>query len=202
MSIEPSSRTLPPIFQEPPDGLDGDWRHGVLLVGLGMYETMEWIDLARTYSSAALSLVERALAQGVEWDNAHPALFMCRHTLELYLKAIFPEWKSIAKSENRHDVGKLGSALKQLLDGKYRDEDVERLCGFIDEFGRIDPKSMVFRFPDGATRSYKAGELSIPDHEIWVDFHHLLETMIQIFEALDIIWLNRLKSHEPTEAKA
>lgn len=66
----PPAERLPPIFQEPPDNLDGDWRHGVLLVGLGEYQAMEWIELARAYRGAALALVERALSRGVEWAEA------------------------------------------------------------------------------------------------------------------------------------
>ncbi|MFC3322660.1 hypothetical protein [Mesorhizobium cantuariense] len=71
-----------PVFQEPPDELDADWTHGLLLVGIGQFPQIEWLEAARSYSAVAMHLVDRALSEGVQWDNAHPALFMCRHALE------------------------------------------------------------------------------------------------------------------------
>jgi hypothetical protein len=65
---------FPKVFQEPPDGLDSDWTHGVLLVGLRQFQSMEWLEAARVYSHTALHLIDRALSHGVEWDEAHPAL--------------------------------------------------------------------------------------------------------------------------------
>lgn len=188
----PPAERLPPIFQEPPDNLDGDWRHGVLLVGLGEYQAMEWIELARAYRGAALALVERALSRGVEWDEAHPALFLCRHTLELYLKAVLPDWKEHLPKEGRnsHAIAPLAVRLAEGLAGQYRTEEIERLCAFIDEFGKIDPKAMVFRFPDGATETFKNATDSTPPVELWVDFRHLSETMVLIYDALERVRLN------------
>ena len=190
----PPAERLPPIFQEPPDDLDGDWRHGVLLAGLGEYQTMGWIESARAYRDAALALVERALSRGVEWDEAHPALFLCRHTLELYLKAVLPDWKDHLpkKDQNKHAVAPLAARLAEVLEGRYRTEEIERLCAFIDEFGKIDPKAMVFRFPDGATETFKKATDSTPPFELWVDFRQLSETMVLIYDALERVWLNSI----------
>lgn len=186
-----AARSLPPIFQEPPDDLDSDWRHGVLLVGVGMVETMGWIELARAYRSAAMVLVGRALEHGVEWDAAHSALFLCRHTLELYLKAIVQDGTMTAPvSGNGHGLGSLGARLAQLLKGHYWAEDVERLCAFIDEFDAIDPKAMVFRFPDGGSRTFK-GDYPPQGYEIWVDFRQMAKTLEVVFNALDTVYLNK-----------
>lgn len=177
------------IFQEPPDDLNSDWRHGVLLVGLGEYQCMGLIEAARAYRGAALALVERALSGGVEWAEAHPALFLCRHTLELYLKAVLPDWEAHRANGNKHDIVSLAARLAEVLNDQYRMDEIERLCAFIDEFGKIDPKAMVFRFPDGAQQTFKRG-IPKPDYEIWIDFRHLLETMVLIFDALERVWLN------------
>jgi hypothetical protein len=105
MNGEQQRNQVPSVFQEPPDEIDSDWNHGVLLVGLGTYPQLEWLEAARAYSSAAMHLLDRALQDGVQWDNAHPALFLCRHSVELYLKAAVPEWGSAARGCRTEECG-------------------------------------------------------------------------------------------------
>jgi HEPN domain-containing protein len=185
------STILPFVFQEPPDELNSDWTHGVLLVGLGDFPTMEWFEAARAYSSVARHLVDRALKQGVAWDDAHPALFMCRHALELYLKTAIPDWNA-ERSANGHNLSGLIARLRQDLQGRYRSENVEALCAFLRAFADIDPKAMVFRFPDGGLRSF--GTSNHPSHEVWVDFRALEVSIGAVFDALDRVCLEGLRS--------
>lgn len=182
---------LPLVFQEPPDGLDSDWTHGVLLVGLERFPTMDWFEAARAYSSVARHLVDRALEHGVAWDDAHPALFMCRHALELYLKTAIPDWNA-GRAANGHDLSGLTARLRRDLQGRYRSEDVEALCTFLRAFAEIDPKAMVFRFPDGGLRSF--GKSAHPSHEIWVDFRALKASIGAVFDALDRLCLEGMRS--------
>jgi hypothetical protein len=182
---------LPLIFQEPPDGLDSNWTHGVLLVGLGGFPTMEWLEAARAYSSVARHLVDRTLDLGVAWDNAHPALFICRHALELYLKTAIPDWNT-TRTANGHDLSGLTARLRQDLQDRYRSVDVEALCAFLCAFADIDPKAMVFRFPDGGLRSF--GKSDHPSQEIWVNFRALKVNIGAVFDAFDRICLEGLRS--------
>lgn len=179
---------FPKVFQNPPDGLDGDWTHGVLLVGVRQFQSMEWLEAARVYSATALHLIDRALANGVEWGEAHPALFMCRHSLELYLKAAIPDWGT-PKRGNGHDLAPLIDRLKAHLSVRYHAADVERLTSFLREFSEFDPKAMVFRFPDGGLRSVEDSGM---DYEVWVDFRALKTTIRSVFTALDHVCLNNM----------
>lgn len=180
---------LSQVFQDPPDGLDSDWTHGVLLVGVGQFRSMDWLEAARVYSSTALHLIDRALAQGVRWDDAHPALFLCRHSLELYLKAIIPDWGTL-QGNNGHGLAALIDRLKIDLAGRHHATDVERLCAFLQEFSEFDPKAMVFRFPDGGERSFR--RCATPNQEVWVDFRALKASIKDVFWALDFVCLNNM----------
>ena len=174
-----------------PDELDSDWTHGVLLLGVGQFQSMEWLEAARVYSDTALHLIDRALSQGVRWDDAHPALFLCRHSLELYLKAAIPDWRT-AQVGNGHDLAALTNQLRRDLEGRYRAADVERLCAFLREFANFDPKAMVFRFPDGGAHSFKGK--AHPDYENWVDFRGLKSSIQAVFSALDRLCLEHMAS--------
>ncbi len=74
-----------PLLQEPPDGLDETWRHGVFLNGGSVNEFLE---LARNYKQTAEAVLESALKSGEPRDWGYPVMFAYRHTLELYLKVI------------------------------------------------------------------------------------------------------------------
>ena len=50
----------------------------------------------------------------------------------------------------------------------------------------LSPKSMEFRYRDGAVVSF--GDAPLDDPEIWVDFIALRESLVKIFEALDNVW--------------
>jgi hypothetical protein len=178
-----------PVFQEPSDELDADWTHGLLLVGIGQFPQIEWLEAARSYSGVALHLVERALSEGVYWDNAHPALFMCRHALELYLKTAISDWASI-RGKNGHALAPLINRLRLDLKTLYHHSDVERLCQFLEEFSEIDPNATVFRFPDGKGNSTESK--SLPHYELWVDFRALKFTAQAVFRALDLVCLDNM----------
>lgn len=178
--------TMRPIFQEPPDGLDSDWRHGALLVGLGQRAQMEPIELAQSFHDAAKHLLDRALRDGLGWEAVHPIVYQYRHALELYLKAILPPDK------RNHDIGRLRQRLKDLLQGRYRSDHIARLLGYIEEFERIDPSSTVFRYAEPAAAVYARHQAPSPPCEIWVDFRHLEQTMDAVFWALHHVWLRGL----------
>lgn len=187
--VRVQTEQFPKVFQDPPDGLDSDWTHGVLLVGVKQFQSMEWLEAARVYSATALHLIDRALVNGVEWDEAHPALFMCRHSLELYLKAALPNW-DMQKRVNGHDLSPLIDRLKADLSGRYRAADIERLGSFLLEFSEFDPKAMIFRFPDGGLRS--VGDSHGMDYEVWVDFRALETNIRAVFDALDRVCLDNM----------
>ena len=53
----------------------------------------------------------------------------------------------------------------------------------------LSPKSMEFRYSDGAVVSF--GDAPLDDPEIWVDFVALRESLTKVFEALDKVWMQQ-----------
>src|SRR5260221_11668361 len=83
-----------PLFEEVPDDVDETWRHIVLMGGMAMRDpTPSFLTAARTYRWAADVLAAAAIHDGELWRTTDPVLFLYRHALELYLKALMPkEW--------------------------------------------------------------------------------------------------------------
>jgi len=179
---------LSPLFQEPPDDLgDRDWTPGALLVALGTYSAYERIEVARAFRTAADRLLDSAISAREGWEAVYPILFCYRHTTELYLKAI------LLDAPFRHGLDELASDLQQKVQGKYRQDHVDRLISRIRELHRIDPSSTVFRYADAAERAYRNSGVALPEQELWVDFPHLRRSMGDVFNALDMIWRRRLE---------
>lgn len=183
---------LKPIFTDPPDTIEEEAHCGVLF---SPEPIMSWLEAARVYGDTAKHLIARAIKNGVPWDEAHPALFMCRHVLELYLKALLPDWKERKKKyaqAHSHSIGYLASELREILSSRYNKQDIEELCQFLDTFDSIDPKAMVFRFPDGAIGSY--GQDNKPDYELWVDFRNLRDSFDAVTHVLDHLCLRKMET--------
>ncbi|WP_291521623.1 hypothetical protein [Acidithiobacillus sp.] len=82
--------------------------------------------------------------------------------------------------------------LKPHIESIYPADQVSWLLDRIAEFDRLDPKSTVFRYPDGAHSSYKAG--AAPDPETWVDFRRLQRSAHKMFQGFERIRLHLLDS--------
>ena len=96
---------------------------------------------------------------------------------------LWPIWPTIAKGE------------QVLLNWLTLHVDADRKLSLLDriaEFDRLDPKSTVFRYPDGAHSSYKAG--AAPDPETWVDFRRLQRAAHKMFQGFERIRLHLLDS--------
>lgn len=154
-----------PILQEPPEGLDETWTHGLLLNGA---PADGFLELARNYRRSADALLDSALKSSEARDWGYPALFAYRHALELYLKIIG------RIEEPTHSlkecVTKIENRLKQRIGSPIRE--------WILEFDHVDPCGTAFRYADDDVGLLQYGEF-------WVDFSQLKHAMGIIFEALD-----------------
>jgi len=169
---------------------DGSEEHfpGFLLVNHGRTETTDAKNLAWAYAQMTLQGIEFGLGNLEVPEAAFPALYMARHTLELYLKGLVPDWDSRRdrKKATAHHIDYLVDILRARLILEYDTEQTIALTKFLNQFSMLDPKSMAFRYRDGAVVSF--GNAPLDDPEIWVDFVALRETLVQIFEALDKVW--------------
>lgn len=165
------ARLNTPLFQDVPDEIDETWQHGVLIGGMA---ERDWPQVARSYKRAADELVSHALSQGEPHEIAYPIIFLYRHAVELYLKAMLD-----ARPEH-HVIGELVGLLERQCGGTVAGWVKARLW----DFHRIDRMSDVFRY---------AGSPS--GGELWVDLCHLQVVMERMAEAFEY---HITKSHTGT----
>lgn len=148
---------MPSIFEEVPVDLDERWYHGFLVGGMALWRDAG--DLAEIYRRNGDALIDRALdEQDLSNQYAYPALYLYRHALELYLKAILGDAKKVHKLDDM--VGSLETSGKA----------PGWLLVTLREFASVDPDAQAFRFHDG-----RIGEAL--EAESWVDFRNLQEAM-------------------------
>lgn len=133
--------------------------------------------IADEYFEAAKVLMDGLAHSGNYSDlKAYPIVFLYRHALELYLKALLVMGDSLAsllgdarlefdlQKANNHDLTRLLSELEQLFSAigwSWEDYGTSALSeqefrSIISEFDEVDPNSHAFRYPvkkDGSTPS-------------------------------------------------
>lgn len=149
-----------PVFQEIPDGIDETW-HGVVVGGMA---SRNWPQVARAYKKAADELWKQALNQCEPHELDYPIIFLYRHTIEVYLKAM------LNAPPETHDLGRLMELLEQQFGNQIDHSVKDRLR----DFQRMDQHSDVFRYAQPP-----------PDGELWVDFHQLKLVMDRLVEAFE-----------------
>ena len=164
----------PSLFAELPDDLDGTWQHG-FIVG-GMAHHTDPFTVARAYVNAGDVLTEHPTDKGEPWEVAYPVLFLYRHAIELYLKAI------VQPQQDTHDLSQLTLRFIDYVTNELGETVPDWFQQYLREFSAIDPRSTAFRYVDGrATRPL------IESNEAWVEFAHLREVvgaLVAIFERL------------------
>jgi hypothetical protein len=150
--------------------------------------------LAAAYGEATFAAIDLALEntalphRDAVPEAAYPALFLARHTLELYLKGLIPDWRQLKGKENGHQIDYLADQLARRIDGRYHTDHVDILSRFLNRIHAIDPRSAAFRFPDGAEQDFEKSKIPPPEVEFWINFQALRDSLKQVFEALDKIW--------------
>lgn len=162
------------IFQEPPEDLDESWTHGALVGGLVWLSHQA--DIARSYSCAADTLIEKAVEERLSWEVVYPVIFLYRHAVEIALKALFPG------VPHNHQLNKLIDQADVRIRAVLPTHEADWVKARLLEFVEVDPRSTAFRFAgakvDGVIRS---------DGEWWIDFPHLRQTMKIILPLLEVI---------------
>jgi|GEM_PF-796575 len=171
-----------PLLQDPPEGLDETWTHGVFFNGAW---GTEFLELARSYRGMADSMLTSAIERQEAVDSAHPILFAYRHTLELYLKIIGET------DEPTHSLRRCLQLVEKRFDGK-KVREPER--GWILEMDSIDPFGTAFRYADETSITGKYDEL-------WLDLVHLKFAMTKVFDVLDHSILHFGCSGKPAKKK-
>ena len=152
-----------PLFREPPDDLNQEWRHGAVFSG--MSEVADMFALAESYKVAGDRLADVAVSSDSVFDSVCPVIFNYRHATELYLKATIPH------PEKNHDLLGLLRKFKGMLRSEFRTTIPSWMEDIIIAFHDCDPKGITFR--------YGGGE----DREVWIDLLHIKTLMGWMAEA-------------------
>lgn len=148
---------ITPLFREPPDELNEDWRHGALIGG--MAEHGDTFEMADSYKLAGDMLVDAALSNDEACELICPVIYNYRHATELYIKAII-----IHKRKN-HNLLWILQKFKELLRTEFHTILPNWFEGIILAFNYFDPNGTTFRY-GGFTPG-----------EVWVDIVHMKTLM-------------------------
>ncbi len=159
------------IFQDPPDGLDETWTHGLLFLGP---KIGDYLGVARSYKLAVDEMISAALRSNEAHKYDYPILYLCRHTLELYLKMFGYDRRPDDTDDRTHSLAacmrEVEKKLGQKIAGIFR--------SWIEEFHAMDEKGATFRYEDGTDgRGYHV--------ELWVDLHQLQFAMDRLCAAFE-----------------
>jgi hypothetical protein len=137
-----------------------------------------WVQVQEAYRSAGLTLLRIAEdAKSRREADVYPALFLCRHAIELELKAALgiAYVADHATDLRTHDLAKLWkmfASCDQLnfIQLSQNGESLavlpllERMRACVQELNEVDPSSMVFRYPvDKQLQSADFSGISIPN---------------------------------------
>jgi len=157
------NKSVNKIFQDVPDDIDEGWRHGALLGG--MATAFNQSDIARAYKAAGDVLAERCTREVEAYEVIYPLVFLYRHSLESYLKAI------VEPEERNHGLHPLIEQLKNHILQKYNEILPSQVEAWLLEFDRADPGSSTFRYADTNMPDFNT------DGECWVDIQNLKKVM-------------------------
>lgn len=102
---------ITPLLTEPPENMDESWQHGVLHGGLAEVGDRCW--LAESYMLAGHRLIDIALENEEVQRLSYPAIYNCRHAMELYLKAV------LEIQEQTHDLTWLFTEFEMMRKAKF-----------------------------------------------------------------------------------
>lgn len=131
--------------------------------------------------------------------------FCCRHTIELQLKALLPQFRSLLSEKQRgafhHDILKLWQELKPLIIKAFPDElkDYKHAERIITQFNVIDPDGEELRYDTrrgDESKTLKAIEIIDIDQ-----FHAAADAVITYLDTLDTAVLEHLGFKQEMEAE-
>jgi hypothetical protein len=148
-----------PIFREYSEEI---LTKNIWMIG-GMVTNADIMSLANSYKMAGDILVEVGLKNEQNKDLIYPAIFNYRHSTELYLKAVLPNYKDTHKLRN------LYSDFKLLIKQECNEDIPSWFENIVIAFDEFDPNGTSFRYGDKVYRD-----------ELFVDLAHI-KIMMEYF---------------------
>ena len=167
-----------PLFEEPTAAIErpNQWSEPLgFLVGGGANQ--QYQHLGQQYYNAAEHLVEGIKHQDVaDYEVANPVLYLYRHSIELFLKAIM---QGAAKT---HSLDTLADEYRDFIKDEFGSDCPKWIITRMKELGAIDPNSTAFRYNMTYNKQAKTDE-PVPG-EFHVNLHHLKSAMTALNVAL------------------
>lgn len=167
-----------PLFEEPTAAIErpDQWSEPLGFMVGGM-ANQPYQHLGQQYYNAAYQLVESIKHQDVaDCEVANPVLYLYRHSIELFLKAIM---RDAAKT---HSLDTLADEYRAFIKEEFDADCPVWIISRMKELGAIDPNSTAFRYNLTYDRQKK---IDFPiGGELHVNLHHLQAAMTALNVAL------------------
>ena len=167
-----------PLFEEPTPALSraDQWSEPLgFLIGGGANQPFQ--HLGQQYYDAADTLVECIKHKHIaDYKVANPVLYLYRHSIELFLKAI------MQGAARTHSLDSLAEEYRVFIKAEFDADVPEWIIGRMKELGAIDPNSTAFRYNMTYDRTTKSDHPV--DGEYHVNLHHLQSAMSVLVTAL------------------
>lgn len=161
-----------PIFEEP-DHLHertDEWSEpkGFMVGGMA---NMSFQHLGQQYFDAAHALVDHILNKDHHPDYrlSNPVLYLYRHSIELFLKAI------LAGAAKTHSLETLVDEYREFIKAEFDADVPQWIITRMTELAEIDPNSTAFRYNKVYDRATKTDNPVAGEY--FVDLHHLRSAM-------------------------
>lgn len=160
------------IFREPPDDLDESW-FGAIVGTFGGYR--DFFTVAQSFRNAANCLIYTHKNNHYECEVLDPLLYLYRHSLELYMKALIVAHNHgcDVKKDYGHSLSKLfKEAVAVVKTLGY--EMPERAKRIVAEMSEVDSASFSFRYDGDWSKS-----------EYWIGYDNLKNDFNCFFDRLE-----------------
>ncbi|MDO6803942.1 hypothetical protein Q4595_15940 [Wenyingzhuangia sp. 1_MG-2023] len=111
-----------------------------LFIAGGILGGAEKLDLADSYKNSADLLVENIQNEHNKWTVFFPIIYLYRHSIELYFKAIIKE------ENTTHDLTKLLIYFNKIIETKFNTNPPIWFENMVKSFNDFDPRSTSFRY--------------------------------------------------------
>lgn len=145
---------------------------------VGGMANLSYQHLGQQYFNAAHMLSEHIIEKEyfADWELSNPVLYLYRHSIELFLKAIMRD------SAKTHDLATLSSEYKDFIKSTFDADVPSWILDRMGELSIIDPNSTAFRYNKVFS---KASKSDVPvAGEFHVDLRHLQSAMLALNTAL------------------
>lgn len=164
------------LFQEPPENVDETWTHGAMLGGMCGYDEQQ---MAESYFVAGDALIGAVLdGQRDGCDMINPVMYVYRHGIELYLKAI------VQPAVRDHNLASLLEHFCRHVRARYREPVPRWITKPVSELASYDRGSDIFRY-----ETDRSGRYFPTDGEAWVDLRTVRKTMAFLLFAFRRVWI-------------